>query len=826
MMIEKQIPLTPPVEHKRSGEKEISINEILRIILRRKYGVIAIIILCLFAALVNHYSQTPEYRAVAVMMIKGNMGQNDMVSAVLGGSSADNMAVKKDVKLLKSMPISELTVKELYRSSKRDSLEFFGKRHYHSAVEPYTKPFTSLLTWLTPKKQMTAEDPNMAFRRYAKNLNGRIKVDVDRETNVIDVSVASPFPDEAVFLSNTLCRIYKEADITRNSEKYAQANNFIAEMLEKQKKKVAEADNAQTNYMKGHEIYEFSGNTQKLLDKVIEVEGKYNDINSEYRITKNSLDFLQKKLSSSDKEMSERIAQSVNAQLGSIMDEMRAVESDYMLLLREKGDNSPEVKAKKQQLDVVKTRYDQLSRSKIAGQIVYAGKAKKFSFDIVAEKLQTERKLNDLNFSSSEYNRLKQYYATQLAALPQKQQDYANLLRDREVVSKTYVFLKEKLDETGIMLGSEVGSVALIGSAFRPFAPEKPDLKKSMLAGLVLGLLLAAAYTYGAETLDDTVIDESFFKEIGLTLLSVIPEVTYEGKSAFSGQGLSRVTRLFYNKSKAFRDKLVSSGIGSGDTVKPSSLKKVVEYPTPMITDSLSSPFAESFRTLRTSLEYTRIDGQLKSILVSGTAMAEGKSTVCLNLGMANALIGKKTLIIDCDLRRASMHKKFTLKKQPGLTDFLFSNHQTLDESYIQPTPMENLFLLPAGKKVPNPNELLASQKMLTLLNELDGQFDMLVLDSPPLFLSDAAQLARSVDGTLLVARLNYSSKRPLQEFAIDPLLRPLTLGVVIIAPRDSGRYGYGKYGYGKYGYGKYGYGKYGYGKYGYGKYGYEDETA
>ena len=384
--------------------------------------------------------------------------------------------------------------------------------------------------------------------------------------------------------------------------------------------------------------------------------------------------------------------------------------------------------------------------------------------------------------------------------------------------SKTYIFLKEKLDETGIMLGSEVGSVALIGSAFRPFRAEKPDLKKSIFAGFILGLMLASAYIYTAEAMDDTVIDESFFKEIGLTLLSIIPEVTQEGKSAFSNESFLKIRRRIYNKSKVLREKLLPSGnVGADNNIKSkTSNEQAFELPTPMITDSLSSPFAESFRTLRTSLEYTRIDGQLKSILVSGTAMSEGKSTVCLNLAMAFALVGKKTLVIDCDLRRASLHKKFKLKRHAGLTDYLYSQKHTIDESFFQSTPMEKLFLLSAGKKVPNPNELLASSKMLALLKDLEGKFDMVVLDSPPLFLSDAAQLARSVDGTLLVARLQYSSKRPLQEYALDPILRPLTLGVVVIAPRDSGRYGYGKYGYGKYGYGKYGYGKYGYGKYGY----------
>lgn len=805
MMIEKPTPPNPPVSSARPREKEISVNEILKIILRRKFGFSVIIILSLITALFYHYSQTPEYRAVAVMMIKEAKGQNDMISAVMGGSSADNMAVKKDVKLLKSMPIAELVVRDLYKSSKRDSLEFFGKRNYISPVARLLSPLTSVFSRQKPELK---KDADVIFRQYAKKLNGRIKVDVDRETNVLDISVSSPFPDESVFLSNTLCRIYKDADISRNSEKYTQASSFIAEMIQKQQKKVAEADKAQTKYMEGHEIYEFSGNTQKLLDKLIETDSKYNDILSEYRITKHNLDFLQKKLTTADNEMSSRIAQNVNTQLGSIMDEMRTAESDYLQSLRAKGDNDPEVKAKRQQLDVIKDRYEQLSRSKIAGQIGYAGKAKKFSYDLVTEKLQTERKLNNLDFSSAEYKRLKQYYVAQLSSLPKKQQDYANLLRDREVVNKTYIFLKERLDETGILLGSEVGSVALIGSAFRPFKPEKPDLKKSMLAGLVLGLLLAAAYTYGAEALDDTVIDESFFKEIGITLLSIIPEVTQDGKSAFSSDSFVKIRRRIYKKSKLLRDKLLPSSANDGadNTIKRKPSDQALELPTPMITDSLSSPFAESFRTLRTSLEYTRIDGHLKSILVSGTAMSEGKSTVCLNLAMAFALVGKKTLVIDCDLRRASLHRKFKLKRHDGLTDYLYSQKHTIDESFFQSTPMTNLFLLSAGKKVPNPNELLASSKMLNLLKDLEEKFDMVVLDSPPLFLSDAAQLARSVDGTLLVARLNYSSKRPLQEYAIDPLLRPLTLGVVVIAPRDTGRYGYGKYGYGKYGYGKYGY--------------------
>jgi capsular exopolysaccharide synthesis family protein len=808
--------LLPKEEYPQQQERrsDISIEEIFRIILRRKWGIITIIGMALFTALFIHSLKTPEYRAESLIMINSNDKQGDVLAAVLGPSgAAETKNTRKDIELIKSIPIAEVTVKELYKSTRRDSLEFFGNRRYFSWLTSFMKSFAS-----KSNGTMTGKDSDVFFRSYALSLAGRINAEAMRETNLVKVSVSSPFPDEAAYLTNILCSVYKEADVNRNSEKYAQANRFISDMLKEQQQKVAEIDDAQSKYMETHQIYEFSGNTQKLLDKLIETDSRYNDIRAEYNITKNSLGFLDQKLTEADRAMSSQISKNVSAQLGNIMDEIKRRESEYIQLLGQKGSNDEEVKMKRQQLDVVKTRYEQLSRSKIAGQIGYAGKAQKFSFDMVSEKLQTERKLNDLNFTASEMNRMKQYYESQLATLPQKQQDYAKLLRDREVVSKTYIFLKEKLDESRILLGSEVGSVSIVGPAFQPFRPVNPDMKKDLLLGLVLGGLLAAAYAYGAETFDDSVKDESYFRELGLPALSYIPLVTNEGRNAFPTNGESKFGRMLQSRSLALREKLLP-GLPGAPERKP-YLPKAEDIPMPKITDSLSSPFAESFRTLRTALDYSRIDEPLKSILISGTAMSEGKSTVCSNLGISFALMGKKTLIVDCDLRRASLHKKFALQREPGLTDYLFSPEHTIADSYFQKTGMDNLYMLSAGKRLKNCNELLGSAKMQALIEELEQKFDKVLFDSPPLFLSDAAQLARSVDGILLAARLQFTSRRPLRDFTTDHYLRPLMLGVAVIESSDQGLFGYGYgYGYGKYGYGRYGYGRYGYSRYGYGKY-------
>ena len=762
----------------RNWAPEIGFEEIARMIKRRKKGIVALILASLIGGLVYHYTMPPEYHAIAMIMISDAKDPSNFSAAVVGSSNdGDNKASKKDAELITSMPIAELTVKELNKGSRREALEFLGKRKY---LSPIAGVFHGILPFeiLNAGQQTASASKNeKLLGRQALQLSKRIRVEPVRETNMLKVSVASPFPDEAALLTNTLCKVYKETNINLNAERYAQANRFIAEMLRDQQKKVTEADSALSAYMRKHEIYEVTGNTQHLLDKLVEADAKNKSVTAEYNIARNSLSFLEKKLSDSEKALSQQIAQNTNAQLGTIIDEIKGRELDYVKALREKGADAEDVKIKRQQLDVVKARYDQLSRSKIAGAIGYAGKSQRFNFDMISEKLQVERKMNDLSFSAIEFGKQKQYYEGQLSALPKKQQEFLRLQRDRDVVGKTYVALKEKLDETRILNGSEAGQVSVVGAAFQPFAPETPlDLSRSMLLGLLFGGLLASAYTYVAETLDGTIKDESFFKRAGLNTLAVIPGVTQNGKGGHADVRQGFMTRL-NSKGK------------SG----------VIEKPLPLITESDDSLFVESFRTLRTTLDFYFLDRPLHSILVSGTAMSEGKSTICANLAIAYALLGKKTLIIDCELRRSSQHEKFNCKEAPGLTDYLVSESDVLDSSWLQPTQQNNLFLLSAGSAVSNPNELIGSSKMQHLLKELAGRFDKVLIDSPPLFLSDAAQLVPSVDGILLASRLQHTEKKPIQAFVDDPFFSPRILGVALITAEDSGPLGYGRLGDGKY---------------------------
>ena len=746
--------------------KEINLREVVSVINRRKYGIILIIIISVGLGWLLHKIEVPAYNAVSILMIDNPFGNNPLDAALGTTGESDAKAVRKDIELLTSMPITQLAVRELLKTTKRDSLEFFGKRQYRSS-------FDHILTLMSPfadKRSaqtinpMGSEFPDDFIRINAIKLSGLIKVDPVRETSIIKVSVRSPFQDEAVYLTNTLCNVYKNADINRKSQKYRQSSSFIAEMLQNQHKFVAETDSLLSKYMETNKMYEVSGNVGQLISKVTEIDSKVNDLKTERSITQNSLDFLQSKLTEADRILSSRIAKTVNAKLSAILDDIKNQQKQYVQLIAEKGIDDPDTKNKKQQLDAAQSRYENLSRSQIAGEINYTGRTKKYSFDLIAEKLETERKLNLLSNSAIEYEKLKQSYEAKINLLPKKQQEFAKLQRDRDVATKTYTFLKEKLDESRILLGSEVGNVSIIGSAFRPFTPENSSAQKNLLIGLIIGSLLASIYTVISEYLDDSIKDDTFLKSQGFTVLSQIPYVT-------------KIT----NASQATTTDTLST--------------------VPLITDRLSSWYAESFRTLRTAISYCSIDNPIRSILISGVSIAEGKSSVCTNLAMALALNGRRTIIIDCDLRLASQHNIFKIKLEIGLTDYLYSELKTIDDSFIKSTHVNNLSIITAGKKIPNPNEFLSSQKMQDLILHLETKFDIVLIDSPPLFLSDAAQLAQTVDSILLAARLNHTPRKPIKDLADDRLIFSNIIGVALIGSLKNS-YGYGKYGHYKYGYG------------------------
>ena len=142
------------------------------------------------------------------------------------------------------------------------------------------------------------------------------------------------------------------------------------------------------------------------------------------------------------------------------------------------------------------------------------------------------------------------------------------------------------------------------------------------------------------------------------------------------------------------------------------------------------SPVSEAYRSLRTSMLYTGIDKEIKSILVSSAGPGEGKTTTVANMAITYANLGKKTLLIDTDLRRPVVHKVMNLDKEPGITNYLAGNVKNFNE-LIKKTDIDNLFSVTSGIIPPNPSELLGSKKMGELVKSLEKDWDMVLFDSP-----------------------------------------------------------------------------------------------
>ena len=169
----------------------------------------------------------------------------------------------------------------------------------------------------------------------------------------------------------------------------------------------------------------------------------------------------------------------------------------------------------------------------------------------------------------------------------------------------------------------------------------------------------------------------------------------------------------------------------------------------PILVHNPRSLAAEAFRTLRTNLQFSGLERHPRLVLVTSAGDGEGKTTVVANLGAALAESGKRVLLVDGDLRRPALHAAFGLPEAPGLTNTLLADE--FDPRSL-PTSVPNLALLPVGTLPPNPAEFIASERLGRLLARLAERYDHVLVDSPPVGLvADAAVLAPSVDGVLLV---------------------------------------------------------------------------
>ncbi|WP_206445674.1 polysaccharide biosynthesis tyrosine autokinase [Agrococcus sp. KRD186] len=215
------------------------------------------------------------------------------------------------------------------------------------------------------------------------------------------------------------------------------------------------------------------------------------------------------------------------------------------------------------------------------------------------------------------------------------------------------------------------------------------------------------------------------------------------------------------------------------------------------------SPRSESFRTLRTNLQFIEVDDGSRTLVVTSSMPGEGKSTTTANLALALADAGQTVILVDADLRKPKIADYMNLDGGVGLTDVLIGRVELVDA--VQQWGTKSLYVLPAGRIPPNPSELLGSKAMATLIKDLQAEFDWVMFDAPPLLpVTDAAVLSKHVESVIVVASAGKATKGQLENaMQLLETADSEISGVVLtmVPTRGADAYGYGNYGYGHYGY-------------------------
>ncbi len=329
-----------------------------------------------------------------------------------------------------------------------------------------------------------------------------------------------------------------------------------------------------------------------------------------------------------------------------------------------------------------------------------------------------------------------------------------------------YTFLLQKHEEARIAMASTISNVNVIDPAIAPDLPVKPQKKKNLLLGLVIGGMVGVGLAFFREYLDDSISDVDAAKRLlGLPVLSVIPFIgrkNAEGASAAADRERILITHLQPN-----------------------------------------SPAAEAFRSLRTSLHFSGAGKRNQVILITSTFPGEGKTTTSGNLAYTMAQTGHRVLIIGCDLRRPTLHQLFDSSKTPGLTEILIGD-APLTET-IRKTDRDNFDYIPGGTIPPNPAELLGSEKMAEVIETLRGEYDFILLDAPPvLAVTDAVVLTRLADLSVIVLHAGGVGAKAAQRMLETLRTTRTTIAGLILNDRTAkaAEYygGYNRYGY-SYGY-------------------------
>jgi succinoglycan biosynthesis transport protein ExoP len=600
-----------------------------------------------------------------------------------------------------------------------------------------------------------------AFSRMKSNIdNGRIEVSSKGESRIIEIRVTEANPYISQLFANRLAETYRSFDIEIKKEDAHSTYDFIADQTEKVQKDLEESEEKLKEFKEKYGILGVSAEIEQFIRQMSDIEKELKSASIEAEVLEKKINAVKSKLNEQQKTLLTEASQTSYSVLVDLKRQLTSLENEKAnLLIQGYVPEDQKILKINQSIQSLKDKMSTVARDLLQKEgtldpLVQMEDFMQQSVNLAIDYAVAKSRIEALDEAL-------RYYKNRLNKIPRRELELARLEREKEANKEIYLMLLEKREQSQIEEVRESGGISILELARLPKGPNTMSKVKKSVLFLILGILLGIGGGFVVDYVDSAVRDEFEITRIsGLPILGRIPVVENDKKDKNNSSG-----DLFVLTEKESR-----------------------------------SHIAEAFRSLRANIKLSRAEGFPSSILITGPDAGSGKSMIAINLALSFVSSGKKVLLVDTDLRRPAIEKYLKIKKEKGLTELLVNEGQG-----IQPLSIDGLKVIPSGKLPPNPSELLDSDRMKQLLNQWKKEYDIVLLDSPPLMtVSDSRILASEVEETLLVASYGETNRHMIAQ--TSELLKQLSikaLGYILNKVDIHKEYGYYGYYYGYYYYSK-----------------------
>jgi capsular exopolysaccharide synthesis family protein len=612
------------------------------------------------------------------------------------------------------------------------------------------RPVAEQFHLLDREGQLKKVSPEKAQRTAQAPVSlGGLKVTRPPNTYLLLISYSSPDPRLAADVANAIANSYLAHTYDIRIRSSATLSSFMEKQLDELKAKMEKSGLALAQFEKDLDVINPEEKTNILSARLLQLNTEYTVAQGE-RVSKEA---AWNAMKSGSLEAAQVSAQ--GQALVKLNETLDAARQRFALVKTTYGPTHPEYRKAASEVAEVEKQID-TTRANIASRIEVEYR-EALNREQMLEKAVGETKADwdRINSRSFEYQQLK---------------------READADKSLYDELIKKIREADINAGFQNNNIRIADVARPPLSQVSPNKKLNVMLAFLFSTLLAVGAALLHDTLDTTLRDpKEASRFLGTDVIATMPidRLSAEFQKSELGAAEGAVA------------KLVKSGNRKG-------------YYT------ATSEFEEAVRTLRNTILLSDFEGRLRSIVITSAIPGEGKTTIAAHLAIANAYRGKRTLLVDGDLRRPSLHARFGLNPREGLSNVL-TGELAWRDVILPVEDKPNLSLLPAGPGSHRAADLIGP-RLSTLLDEFGKEYDLVILDSPPLLgFAECLQMASAADGVLIVSRAGSTRRKDVAEvISVLSRLRANIVGVVLnqvthnMSPDGYAYYGYHRYGYGQ----------------------------